>query len=187
MKSIYTLTLAMLFSVALFAQQNKKEESKAKHENKSNPQEQEEKIEKHEKIIWAGTGIDLNEKSKDAKNVPDAVLNSFHQFFPNQPIDNVRKYRGLYAITFSNAVYTTTLIYKADGTFVEARTVATESAIPTIVKDEARRVKGEFDKDEVVVVEKANKQKYYRLHFKNNTTHPYAIFDESGHEVATDY
>jgi len=84
-------------------------------------------------------------------------------------------------------VYTTTLVYKADGTFVEARTVATESAIPTIVKEEAKRSKGEFDKDEIVVVEKANKRKYYRLHFKNNSTHPYSMFDESGKEVEYDY
>jgi len=186
MKAIYTVTFAMLVSSILIGQENKKDESKKKHSDKSYIQGQD-KIKQHEKIIWAGTGVDLNEKSKDVKNVPDAVMNSFRQFFPNQPIDNVRRYHGLYAITFSNEVYTTTLVYKADGTFVEARTVATESAIPTIVKEEAKRSKGEFDKDEIVVVEKANKRKYYRLHFKNNSTHPYSMFDESGKEVEYDY
>ena len=173
MKSIIALGLGLAVSIATLSQEN----GKGKNHD----------IKQHEKIIWAGTGIDLNDKAKDAKKVPDAVMNSFRQYFPDQPIDNVLKYHGLYAITFSNAVYTTTLIYKADGTFVEARTVATESSLPEPIKASAKKSRPGYATNDVVMIEKANKQKFYRLHFKKDNRDEYAVYDESGQEVEYDY
>src|SRR4249919_626986 len=133
MKAICVFALGLFISITSLAQDNKGK-SKDKDEKGSHTSHKNGgKVKEHERIIWAGTGIDLNDKSKDVKNIPDAVLASFRQYFPDQEIDDVRKYHGLYAITFSNAVYTTTLIYQADGTFVEARTVATDSVLPPIV------------------------------------------------------
>ena len=188
MKSICTIGLLLVLSIVTRAQDNAKHGGKEKDEKSSQKKRQEEeKIDRHEKIIWAGTGVNLNDKAKDSKNVPDAVMTSFRQFFPDQPIDNVRKYRGLYAITFSNPTYTTTFIYKADGTFVEARTVATDSVVPNIVKQKVRKSKGDYTTDDVVVIEKANKQKYYRLHIKKNNGSEYVVYSEQGEEVAYDY
>ena len=187
MKSINFTLLVLMFAGSALSQENKKQDHEKRDNHVTFAKGSDERIEKHDKIIWAGTGVKLNEKSKDVKNIPDAVLNSFNQFFPNQPIDNVRKFRGLYAITFSNPTYTTTLVYKADGTFVEARTVATDSILPAIVRNEARHKKGEYVTDEVVVIEKADKQKFYRLHFKNNSSKPYVVYNETGKEVDFDY
>lgn len=171
MKSICTFAICLLLSAATSAQGNQKEE----------------KIKDHEKIIWAGTGIDLNDKSKDAKNVPDAVMASFRQFFPDQPIDNVRKYRGMYAITFSNSVYTTTLLYKANGTFLEARTVATNSTLPQAIVERVKQSKSEFAGNETVVIEKANKEKLYRVHLKKHNGSEYVVYNEAAEEVKYDY
>ena len=44
------------------------------------------KVKDHEKIIWAGTGIDLNDKAKDAKHVPNAVMSAFPAIFPRTTI-----------------------------------------------------------------------------------------------------
>jgi len=173
-------------SVASLAQNKEDHQDKEKHE-KDERNGEHDKVMQHEKIIWAGTGIDLNDKSKDVRNVPDAVLTSFRQFFPNQEIDNVRKYHGLYAITFSNEVYTTTLIYKADGTFVEARTVATDSVLPPIVKEKVRKSNREYSPDDIVMIEKPNKEKLYRLHLKGNRKDQFAVYDEQGNEVHYDY
>lgn len=187
MKPINITLFVLIFSSSVVAQENKKQDHEKRDNHVTFAKGNDDRIEKHDKIIWAGTGVKLNDKSKDAKSIPDAVLNSFNQYFPNQPIDNVRKFRGLYAITFSNPTYTTTLVYKADGTFVEARTVATDSILPETVRNEARHKKGEYDTDEVVVIEKADKQKFYRLHFKNDSAKPYIVFNESGKEVDFDY
>jgi hypothetical protein len=187
MKSIATFGLFLLLSLFTFAQHEGKERSKKDDDKGSSNRGDNEKIKSHEKIIWAGTGINLNEKSKDAKNVPDAVMNSFRQFFPDQQIDDVRKYHGLYAITFSNEVYTTTFIYKADGTFVEARTVATDSIIPQLVKEKIRNSMPGYSTSEVVMIEKADKQKFYRVHLKKNKENKFPIYNEQGQEIQYDY
>ena len=188
MKSIYLLAVCALITAGSVAQENDRPKEKDKKEKSpKDPREENDQVMRHEKIIWAGTSVQLNDKSKDTRNVPDTVLNSFRQFFPDQPIDNVRKYRGLYAITFSNAVYTTTLIYKADGTFVEARTVATDSILPSMVKDKLKERKKEYSPDEVVMIEKPNKEKFYRLHLKENQKERFAVFNESGDEVNYNY
>jgi hypothetical protein len=188
MKTICTIGLFLMFSFITQAQDNAKQGEREKEEKSSHKNKQDdEKIDRHEKIIWAGTGINMNDKAKDVKNAPEAVIASFRQFFPDQPIDNVRKYRGLYAITFSNPTYTTTFIYKADGTFVEARTVATDSIVPSIVKEKVKRSKGEYTPNDVVMIEKANKQKYYRFHVKKNNKSEYVVYSEQGEEVEYDY
>jgi hypothetical protein len=188
MKSIYLLAISALISVGSLAQAN--DEAKEKDKKEKSPKAsrvENDQVTRHEKIIWAGTDVKLNDKSKDTRNVPDAVLTSFRQFFPDQPIDNVRKYRGLYAITFSNEVYTTTLIYKADGTFVEARTVATDSILPSVVKDKLKERNKEYSPDEVVMIEKPNKEKFYRLHLKENHKERFAVYNEHGDEVNYSY
>ena len=188
MKTIYLFAVCALAYVGSVAQENERPKEKDKKENApKHSSEQDDKMMRHEKIVWAGTGVSLNDKSKDTKNIPDAVLTSFRQFFPNQQIDNVRKYRGLYAITFSNEVYTTTLIYKADGTFVEARTVATDSILPPMVKDKLKERNKQYSPDEVVMIEKANKEKFYRLHLKENQKERFAVYNEKGDEVNYNY
>jgi Putative beta-lactamase-inhibitor-like, PepSY-like len=187
MKSLCVLGLYLFISIASISQDNnskpKGKSDKVSHSNQQNG----EKIKLHEKVIWAGTGIDLNDKAKDAKNVPDAVMSAFRQLFPNQPIDNVRKYRGLYAITFSNEVFTTTFIYQADGTFVETRTVATDSVIPATVKQKVKETKVDYQTNEVVLIEKANKQKFYRYHLRKNNSSEYLVYNEAAEEVKYDY
>jgi hypothetical protein len=188
MKSICTAAFLLIFSIATMAQEKEKGKSKDKEEKGSHSnRDHDEKIKKHEHIIWAGTGIDLNDKSKDVKNIPDAILASFRQYFPDQEIDDVRKYHGLYALTFSNPVYTTTLIYKGDGTFVEARTVATESVVPEIVKEKVKKSKPGYKASEVVLIEKADKHKFYRYHLKKNNEDEYVVYNESGDPVSYDY
>ena len=188
MKTLYLLAICALVALTSHAQRDDEHREKNKSGKASeNPQIQNDHVNHHERIIWAGTGIDLNNKSKDVKHVPDAVLASFRQFFPNQEIDNVRKYRDLYAITFSNPVYTTTMIYKADGTFVEARTVATDSVLPQAVKETLRNTNRQYMADEIVVIEKANKEKFYRIHFKENQKDHFEVYNEQGHEVRYDY
>ena len=186
MKSICAVGLFLLISIASISQDNnqkKEKKEKPPHSNNQNG----DKIKHHEKIIWAGTGIDLNDKAKDAKNVPNEVMAAFRQLFPDQPIDNVRRYRGLYAITFSNEVFTTTFIYQGDGTFVEARTVATDSVIPENVKQKVKQSKGDYQTSEVVLIEKANKQKFYRYHLKKNNASEYVVYNESAEEINVDY
>jgi len=188
MKSIYLLSICALISAGSIAQKDNDHKSNEKQEKSHHDgREDNDKLSKHEKIVWAGTGMDLNNKSKDVKNVPDAVLNSFRQFFPNQQIDNVRKYRGLYAITFSNPTYTTTLIYKADGTFVEARTVATDSILPPMVKQSLKDKKKDYDANEIVMIEKANKENLYRVHIKENQKDRFEVYNEKGSEVHYEY
>ncbi len=188
MKAICVFALGLFISIASLAQDKDKGKSKDKDDKGSHTHHKNEgKVKEHERIIWAGTGIDLNDKSKDVKNIPDAVLASFRQYFPDQEIDDVRKYHGLYAITFSNAVYTTTLIYQADGTFVEARTVATESVVPEIVKEKVKKSKPGYSTAEVVMIEKANKQKFFRYHLKKDKDNEYVVFNETGDPVSYDY
>jgi len=187
MKPLYLLAVAVLVSVGSLAQKNEEHKQNDKHEKAQKNPHESERVIQHDKIIWAGTGVDLNSRSKDVKNIPDAVLNSFRQFFPTQEIDNVRKYRGLYAITYSNATYTTTLIYKADGTLVEARTVATDSILPSIVKEKLKEAKKEYSHNEIVMIEKPNKEKFYRLHLKENQHDRFAVYDEQGREIQYDY
>jgi hypothetical protein len=187
MKSIAIFGLYLLLCLSSFSQQKEHERNKKDDDKGSSYRADDEKIKNHEQIIWAGTGINLNEKSKDVKNVPDAIMNSFRQFFPNQQIDDVRKYHGLYAITFSNEVYTTTFIYKADGTFVEARTVATDSIIPQLVKEKIKGSMPDYSTSEVVMIEKANKEKFYRVHLKKNKENKFAVYNEHGQEVQYDY
>ena len=187
MKPFYLLAVCTLISLGSVAQKNEEHKEKDKHEKESTHPKQNAHVMQQEKIIWAGTGVDLNDKSRDVKNIPDAVMNSFRQFFPTQEIDNVRKYRGLYAITYSNAVYTTTLIYKADGTLVEARTVATDSILPSIVKEKLKESKKEYSHDEIVMIEKPDKEKFYRLHVKENQRDRFVVYDEQGREIKYDY
>ena len=187
MKAIYVLAIGLFLSVASFSQEKAKGKSKDKDEKGiSTAHKNEGKVKEHERIIWAGTGVDLNDKSKDVKNIPDGVLASFRQYFPNEEIDNVRKYRGLYAITFSNPVYTTTLVYKGNGTFVEARTVATESDLPALVKDKVSRKSG-YTTSDVVMIENANKEKFYRVHMKKGDENEFLFYNSQGEQVLYDY
>ena len=188
MKTLYLLAVCALVALTSQAQRDDEHQEKDKHgKAQKNPRAENDQVDQHDRIIWAGTGMDLNNKSKDVNHIPDAVLSSFRQFFPNQAIDNVRKYRGLYAITFSNPTYTTTLIYKADGTFVEARTVATDSILPEMVKQTLKDKKKDYLSNEIVMIEKANKEKLYRVHVKENQKDKFEIYDEQGHEVQHDY
>ena len=187
MKSICTIGLSLVISLAAIAQDKQNSKPKEKEEKGSNAgHKRPEDIKHHEQVIWAGTGIDLNDKAKDAKNIPDAVLTSFRQYFPNQEIDNVMKYHALYAITFSNEVYTTTLIYKANGTFVEARTVATEADLPVVVRDKVKRKSG-YTTSDVVVIENAHKEKFYRVHMKKGADSEFLFYNSQGDQVLYDY
>ena len=88
MRSVYTIGLSLFISIASLAQDKDKGKSKDKDDKGSHTHHKNEgKVKEHERIIWAGTGIDLNDKSKDVKNIPDAVLASFRQYFPDQEID----------------------------------------------------------------------------------------------------
>jgi hypothetical protein len=186
MKTIYAIALCLFVTTYTNAQRDEKKEHK--HEkNGQNVYRDDDRISQDEKIIWAGTGINLNDKAKDAKNVPDAVMTSFREFFPNQPIDNIMKYRGLYVVTFSNSTYTTSMVYRADGTFVEARTVATDSMIPQIVKDKVRESKHDYSSNEVVMIEKPDKKKFYRFHLRKNNTDEFVVYNEQGEKVNYDY
>jgi hypothetical protein len=195
MKFICTLITCLMITAFSLAQEREKHHDKEMKEksgqqdrdNERSNERNDDRVNQHEKIIWAGTGIDLNDKARDIKNIPEKVLASFRQFFPNQLIDNVRKYHGLYAITFSNPVYTTTLIYKADGTFVEARTVATDSILPQAVKEKVKNSKPGYTTSDIVLIEKADKRKFYRLHLKRDNDNRYVLFNEEGNEVAYDY
>jgi hypothetical protein len=188
MKTFYVLAVYVLIAGTSHAQRDDQHLEKDKYEKgPKNPRIENDQVMEHERTIWAGTKMDLNNKSKDVKNIPDAVLTSFRQFFPNQQIDNVRKYRGLYAITFSNDIYTTTMIYKADGTFVEARTVATDSILPSAIKEKVKGLNNEYDPNEIVMIEKPNKEKFYRLHLKANQRDRFAVYDEQGREVNYHY
>jgi len=187
MKSICTIGLSLVISMAAIAQDKENNKPKEKEEKESKAaHKRPEEMKHHEQVIWAGTGIDLNSKSKDVKNVPDAVMASFRQYFPDQEIDNVMKYHGLYAITFSNEVYTTTLIYKTNGTFVEARTVATEADLPVVVKDKVKRKSG-YSTSDVVIIENANKEKFYRVHMKKGVDSEFLFYNSHGDQVLYDY
>ena len=191
MKSVCTLALCLSITASSFAQGKEKQSDRNRPEETQNQKREDEKnderVNEHEKVIWAGTGINLNEKSKEVKSIPDKVLASFRQFFPNQSIDNVRKYHGLYAITFSNPTYTTTLIYKADGTFVEAITVATDSILPSQVKEKLREAKTDYYKNDLVLIERADKRKFYRVHLKRDKNNQFVVYNEEGKEVNYDY
>jgi len=187
MKPMYTLGLSLMLFVVTSAQDKEDGKTKEKQDKAANARQQtDDNLTKHEHIIWAGTGVDLKDKAKDAKTTPDAVSASFRQFFPDQEIDNVRKYHGLYAITFSNPVYTTTLIYKSNGTFVEARTVATEADLPLAVKEKVNRKSG-YTADDVVIIENANKEKFYRVHMKKGTDSEYLFYNPQGEQILYDY
>src|SRR5437764_994463 len=100
-KQLNIVELPMQDEIVYEEQRDDQKLEKDKYEKgPKNPRIENDQVMEHERTIWAGTKMDLNNKSKDVKNIPDAVLTSFRQFFPNQQIDNVRKYRGLYAITF---------------------------------------------------------------------------------------
>jgi hypothetical protein len=187
MKPIYIVGWCVLISISSFAQQNEK--NKVKEKDKAGiaaNEKTDRKIKDHERVVWAGTGIDLNEKSKNVKNVPNAVLTSFRQYFPNQEIDNFRKYRGLIAVTTSNPVYTTTLVYKPNGAFVEARTVATESDLPASIKENITRKAG-YTSDGLVMIENANKEKFYRVHLKKGQENEFVFYNAAGEQVLYDY
>lgn len=187
MKSTITLALGLMISVASIAQDKQKSKKNDKGEKASNTgQKTSADINRHERIIWAGTGVDLNEKSKDVKNIPDPVLASFRQYFPNQEIDNVRKYRGLYAITYANPIYTTTLIYRPDGTFVEARTVATESDVPSTIREKIKQKAG-YSAGDIVMIESANKEKFYRVQLTKGTDNEFLFYNPEGEQVLYDY
>ena len=186
MKSTLTIALSVMISLVTFAQEkqekNKAKEKPGKESNKKTSAD----VKQHERIIWAGTGVDLNEKSRDVKNIPDPVAASFRQYFPNQEIDNVRKYRGLYAITYANPIYTSTLIYKPNGTFVEARTVATESDVPPAIREKIKQKAG-YNAGGVVMIENASKEKFYRVQLTKGTDNEFLFYNPEGEQVLYDY
>jgi len=70
---------------------------------------------------------------------------------------------------------------------VEARTVATDSILPSIVKEKLKEAKKEYSHNEIVMIEKPNKEKFYRLHLKENQHDRFAVYDEQGREIQYDY
>ena len=119
------LIFAAMILVGQLSYSQKKEKEHKQHKENNNAKASNEKS-NQEKIIWAGVGTDLTTASKDAKNVPPQIMSSYREHFPNTTVDGWRKYRGNWAVTFSNPTYTTVMVFHSNGDWKDARTVATD-------------------------------------------------------------
>ena len=189
MKAI--ILFAALIMTGHFSYTQKKEKERKQHKQHKESNNAKPGIDKgnHEKIIWAGVGTDLTPASKDAKNVPPKVMASFREHFPNTEVDNWRKYRGNWAVTFSNPTYTTVMVFQPNGDWKDARTVATDflPIARMIDKVQAAHPGYTIVQGNIVKIDLPDSRVIYRIPLLKDGVTSYVFYDIDGNKVEYDY